>query len=61
MRAIFIAAGAALLNAFSIMFAVFGLVLAGTAIQLFRHRNEDHVGGRQRARIGGPASVTGHH
>jgi tellurite resistance protein TerC len=41
MRAIFIAAGAALLNAFSIMFLVFGLVLAATAIQLFRHRNED--------------------
>jgi tellurite resistance protein TerC len=41
MRAIFIAAGAALLNAFSIMFLVFGLVLGATAIQLFRHRNED--------------------
>ena len=41
MRAIFIAAGAALLNAFSIMFLVFGLILAATAIQLFRHRNED--------------------
>jgi TerC family integral membrane protein len=41
MRAIFIAAGAALLNAFSIMFLVFGLVLAATAVQLFRHRNED--------------------
>ena len=41
MRAIFIAAGAALLNAFSIMFLVFGLVLAVTAVQLFRHRDED--------------------
>jgi tellurite resistance protein TerC len=41
MRAIFIAAGAALLNAFAIMFLVFGLVLAATAVQLFRHRNED--------------------
>jgi TerC family integral membrane protein len=41
MRAIFIAAGAALLDAFSIMFLVFGLVLAATAVQLFRHRNED--------------------
>jgi tellurite resistance protein TerC len=41
MRAIFIAAGAALLNAFSVMFLVFGLVLAVTAVQLFRHRNED--------------------
>ena len=41
MRAIFIAAGAALLDAFSIMFLVFGLVLAVTAVQLFRHRNED--------------------
>ncbi|HET7048462.1 MAG TPA: TerC/Alx family metal homeostasis membrane protein [Solirubrobacteraceae bacterium] len=41
MRAIFIAAGAALLDAFSIMFLVFGLALALTAVQLFRHRNED--------------------
>jgi TerC family integral membrane protein len=41
MRGIFIAAGAALLDAFSIMFVVFGLVLAVTAVQLFRHRNED--------------------
>jgi TerC family integral membrane protein len=41
MRAIFIAAGAALLDAFSIMFLVFGLALAATAVQLFRHRNED--------------------
>ena len=41
LRAIFIALGAALLAAFSFMFLVFGLVLIGTAIQLFRHRDED--------------------
>lgn len=41
MRAIFIALGAALLTLFSIMFLVFGLLLLWTAVQLFRHRNED--------------------
>jgi tellurite resistance protein TerC len=41
LRAVFIAAGAALLNAFSVMFLIFGLALILTAIQLFRHRNED--------------------
>jgi len=41
MRAIFIALGAALLSAFSFMFLIFGLLLLGTAIQLFRHRDED--------------------
>jgi tellurite resistance protein TerC len=41
LRAIFIAAGAALLDAFSVMFLVFGLALIATAVQLFRHRNED--------------------
>jgi tellurite resistance protein TerC len=41
LRAVFIAAGAALLEAFSFMFAVFGLALVATAIQLFRHRDED--------------------
>jgi tellurite resistance protein TerC len=41
MRAIFIALGAALLQLFSFMFLVFGLLLVGTAVQLFRHRNED--------------------
>jgi tellurite resistance protein TerC len=41
LRAVFIAAGAALLNTFSFMFLVFGLVLVVTAVQLFRHRNED--------------------
>jgi tellurite resistance protein TerC len=41
MRAIFIALGAALLAAFSFMFLVFGLLLIGTAIQLFRHRDQD--------------------
>jgi tellurite resistance protein TerC len=41
LRAVFIAAGAALLDAFSVMFLIFGLALIITAIQLFRHRNED--------------------
>ena len=41
LRAIFIALGAALLAAFSFMFLLFGLLLVATAIQLFRHRDED--------------------
>jgi tellurite resistance protein TerC len=41
LRGVFIAAGAALLNAFSVMFLIFGLALIVTGIQLFRHRNED--------------------
>ncbi|WP_019877070.1 TerC/Alx family metal homeostasis membrane protein [Sporichthya polymorpha] len=41
MRAIFIMAGAALLAAFSFMFLLFGLLLLFTAVQLFRHRDED--------------------
>ncbi|WP_217913974.1 TerC family protein [Miltoncostaea marina] len=41
LRAIFIALGAALISTFSFMFLVFGLLLIGTAIQLFRHRDED--------------------
>jgi tellurite resistance protein TerC len=41
MRAIFIALGATLLRLFSFMFLVFGLLLVVTAIQLFRHRDQD--------------------
>ncbi|WP_086827149.1 TerC family protein [Allokutzneria sp. NRRL B-24872] len=41
MRAIFIALGATLLSLFSFMFLIFGLLLVFTAVQLFRHRNED--------------------
>jgi tellurite resistance protein TerC len=41
LRAIFIALGAALLATFSFMFLIFGVLLIGTAIQLFRHRDED--------------------
>jgi tellurite resistance protein TerC len=41
LRAIFIVLGAALLSAFSFMFLVFGLLLIVTAVQLFRHREED--------------------
>jgi TerC family integral membrane protein len=41
MRAVFIAVGAALLSAFSVVFLLFGLLLIFTAVQLFRHRDED--------------------
>jgi tellurite resistance protein TerC len=41
MRAIFIALGAALLSLLSVMFLLFGLLLIYTAVQLFRHRDED--------------------
>lgn len=41
LRAIFIALGAVLLSLFSFMFLLFGLLLIFTAIQLFRHRDED--------------------
>ena len=41
LRAIFIAVGAALLELFTVMFLIFGLTLIVTAVQLFRHRNED--------------------
>jgi tellurite resistance protein TerC len=41
MRAIFIAAGATLLSLFSFVFLLFGLLLIYTAVQLFRHADED--------------------
>ena len=41
MRAVFIALGAALISTFSFMFVLFGLLLVVTAVQLFRHRDED--------------------
>jgi tellurite resistance protein TerC len=41
LRVIFIALGAALISTFSFMFLVFGLLLVVTAIQLFRHREQD--------------------
>lgn len=41
MRAIFIALGATLLSLFSFMFLIFGVLLIYTAVQLFRHRDED--------------------
>jgi tellurite resistance protein TerC len=41
MRAIFIALGAVLISTFDFMFAVFGLLLVFTAVQLFRHRDQD--------------------
>jgi tellurite resistance protein TerC len=41
MRAIFIAVGATLLSLFTFAFLLFGLLLIYTAVQLFRHRDED--------------------
>ena len=41
LRAVFIGLGAALLAAFSFMFLVFGVLLIVTAVQLFRHRDQD--------------------
>ena len=41
MRAIFIALGAALISTFSFMFLIFGVLLVLTAVQLFRHRDQD--------------------
>jgi tellurite resistance protein TerC len=43
LRAVFITLGATLLELFSFMFLVFGLVLVVTAVQLYRHRNVDPV------------------
>jgi tellurite resistance protein TerC len=41
MRAVFIALGAALLDAFSFMFAIFGLGLLFSAVQFVRHRDRE--------------------
>lgn len=41
LRVVFILLGAALLETFSFMFLLFGLLLVFTAVQLFRHRDED--------------------
>ncbi len=41
LRGILIALGAALLDAFAVMFLLFGLALLATAIALFRHRDQD--------------------
>lgn len=41
LRAVFIAIGATLLELFSVMFLLFGLLLLFTAVQLYRHRNQD--------------------
>jgi len=41
LRVIFILLGATLLETFSFMFLLFGLLLVFTAIQLFRHRDQD--------------------
>ncbi len=41
LRAVFIALGAALLATFSFMFLIFGVTLVATAVQLYRHRDQD--------------------
>ncbi|MGI8532141.1 MAG: TerC/Alx family metal homeostasis membrane protein [Geodermatophilaceae bacterium] len=41
MRAVFIVIGAALLELFSVMFLLFGVLLIFTAVQLYRHRDQD--------------------
>jgi tellurite resistance protein TerC len=41
LRVIFILLGSALLERFSFMFLLFGLLLIFTAVQLFRHRDQD--------------------
>lgn len=41
LRVVFILLGAALLERFSFMFLLFGLLLIFTAVQLFRHRDQD--------------------
>ena len=41
LRVVFIVAGAALLETFSWMFLLFGILLLWTAVQLYRHREED--------------------
>jgi tellurite resistance protein TerC len=41
LRAVFIAVGATLISLFSFMFLLFGLLLIWTAVQLYRHRDED--------------------
>lgn len=41
LRAIFILLGAALLNLFSVMLLIFGAALLVTAVQMFRHRDQD--------------------
>jgi tellurite resistance protein TerC len=41
LRTVFIALGAAMLHAFSFTYLLFGLALATTAVQLFRHRDDD--------------------
>ncbi len=41
LRGAFIALGTVLIEAFSFIFLVFGVALLGTAVQLFRHRDQD--------------------
>ncbi len=41
LRTVFIALGAALISGFSFMFLIFGVALIATAVQLYRHRDQD--------------------
>ena len=41
LRAVFIALGATLLSLLSFVFLIFGLLLLGTAVRLYRHRDQD--------------------
>lgn len=41
LRLVLIVIGAALINSFAVVFLVFGVALVFTAVQLFRHRDED--------------------
>jgi len=41
LRSVFIVLGAAMLDAFSFTYLLFGVALTATAVQLFRHRNQD--------------------
>lgn len=41
LRVVFIVVGATLLSLFGFMFLIFGLLLVGTAVQLYRHRDEE--------------------
>jgi tellurite resistance protein TerC len=59
MRAIFIAVGAAAIQRFSVTFLVFGGLLIWTAVQLFRHRDQD-PDVEDNPLLLGPATTPGH-
>ena len=49
LRGVFIALGAAALQAFSVTFLVFGLILAATAVKVLRDARRGHAGSRRSA------------